>query len=135
MSCLLIFAPLRGRLFLIGELLDFSLQLLDIWRRALGEGEIRALYLRGALRLAFQVRTCADLACWHASPFVGPANSLTAFFVDESDGSHAEVQASLSGMESSRFIQFRTVLSSDALPPLWEGPRVRSVTLAPLGQD
>ena len=106
-----------------------------IWRRALGEEEIRALYLRGALRLAFQVRTCADLACWHASPFVGPANSLTAFFVDESDGSHAEVQASLSGMESSRFIQYRTVLSSDALPPLWEGPRVRSVTLAPLGQD
>jgi len=40
--------------------------------RPLGSGEIQDLYLRGALRLAVQLRSCDDATCSAAPPFVGP---------------------------------------------------------------
>jgi len=107
---------------------EASLDEVAIWRRALTAGEVRALYLRGALRLGFQVRACLDATCSGDPPFVGPGDSPTALFADEEGGDHGKVQASLAGLSAARYLQYRAVLASGAPP---ETPAVSSVNVVP----
>ena len=56
-----------------------------IWKRALAATEVRALYLRGALRLELQVRVCPDGTC-DTEPFVGPDGTSATAFTDHQLG-------------------------------------------------
>jgi len=107
---------------------EASLDEVAIWRRALAAEEVRSLYLRGSLRLGFQVRGCLDATCSGDPAFVGPGDSPSALFADEMGGDHSRVQASLAGVSASRYLQYRLVLASRAPP---ETPVVSSVNVVP----
>ena len=53
---------------------------ISVWRKALTEGEIEELYRRGALRIRYQVRTCATRECIDNEPFVGPDGTSATFY-------------------------------------------------------
>ncbi len=108
-----------------------------IWNRALTDGtsgtpnEILELYRRGANRLMYQVRSCADSACATGSPsWLGPDGTNQTFFSElyntASNSLTGAVQAGLPTMTFSnfgaplttnlvnnRYFQYRTILESD----------------------
>jgi hypothetical protein len=96
-----------------------------IWRRALSAGEIRALHRRGAFRLAFQVRSCADAGCTLASMFAGPGQDSAAWFVDPPAASAAGTEMPLGGL-AAQFLQYRVMFESDLQD---ESPGLRAVTV------
>lgn len=59
-----------------------TLDELAIWRRALSEAEVLAVYERGAARLRLQARVCAAPDC-EGVPFVGPDGGSESHFTDE----------------------------------------------------
>ena len=52
-----------------------------MWKRALGDAEIAALFRRGAVHLELQVRACADGAC-DSEPFLGPDGAGATWFTE-----------------------------------------------------
>ncbi len=76
-----------------------------IYGRALSASEVQALYLRGALRLGFQVRACDDPAC-SGEDFAGLDGASASFFSDS-----GATQAALT-LPDTRFFQYRVTLSS-----------------------
>jgi hypothetical protein len=95
-----------------------------IWRRALSAGEIRALHRRGAFRLAFQVRSCADAACAEGV-FAGPGQDSAAWFLDPPAASAAGTDVLLGGL-AAQFLQYKAMFESDVQV---ESPGLRAVTV------
>ena len=118
--------------FGIGGFTDWTypaLGLIDevaIWRRALSEDEVRAVYLRGALRLRLQVRACDAPDCSDAPVFVGPDGSQETFFVDRRSPAGSTIEHDLPPL-TGRYIQYRAMLASDASG---ETPTLEAVTIA-----
>ncbi|WP_428264642.1 LamG domain-containing protein [Haliangium sp.] len=105
---------------------EASFDEIAIWRRALSAGEVAALYRRGALRVGFQVRACADPACADDPAFVGPGGSETRLYRASSEGVGPERSVALDSV-SGRYLQYRVVLDSDVAG---ESPILRRVALS-----
>ena len=99
-----------------------------VWRRALGSGEISALYRRGALRLSFQVRTCDDADCSGTSRFVGPAADTAAFFVEPPATLEPGAPVPIGDDVRGRHLQYRAYFESDIANL---SPALEAVVLAP----
>lgn len=106
-----------------------------IWRRALSAAEVAAIHRRAALRVGFQVRGCASEGCADAPKFVGPGSDPARVYVAPPvPGSFAQVSLDAvteSGEKEARYLQYRVLFESDALPAvpgLWtvevEGERL-----------
>lgn len=55
---------------------------ITVWDRPLSDGEVRNLHARGAARVEFRVRACAQEDCTDDPPFVGPDGESGRRFVD-----------------------------------------------------
>ena len=96
-----------------------------IFSRALSPAELRALYLRGAQQLQFQVRSCSTPDC-DTKPFVGPDGRYTTYTALENNSSQ-QPALSLRDIEDYPYFQYRMFLSSYTLT----APSLISVTVQP----
>lgn len=90
-----------------------TLDELAIWRRALTEAEVRALYLRGAARVRVQARICPTAAC-DGVVFAGPDGRSQSAFTQPFDpeaGVHELPPA------SGRYAQYAVELERDPAAP------------------
>ena len=92
-----------------------------IYTRTLSVGEVNDHYLRGALRLYFQVRSCDDPAC------VGEAFGSTVYS-EQSNASVSGPSLTLSGIADNRYFQYRAFFASDA--PAYS-PELHRVSVSP----
>ncbi|HEU4406408.1 MAG TPA: LamG domain-containing protein [Polyangiaceae bacterium] len=83
-----------------------------VFRRALGDDELGALYRRGALGLGLRVRVCARPDCSDAE-FVGPAGPASAY-VDAAEGRAPTSPTELRGLPPGRYFQYEASLESTA---------------------
>ncbi len=81
-----------------------------IYNRTLSPTEIMDLYLRGALRLKFQGRTCALSDCSDGGAFVGP-NGTSFTFYQSTDPTNNSVV--LTNLAANRYFQYRAYLETD----------------------
>ncbi len=92
-----------------------------IYTRTLSAGEVHDHYLRGALRLYFQVRSCDDPAC------IGE-NFGSAVYSEQSNNSTARPALALNGVTDNRYFQYRALFESDV--PAYS-PQLRRVHVGP----
>ena len=92
-----------------------------VWRRALGDEEVRALWLRGVRRLGLRVRACQEPTCNDAPPFSGNGNAPFVDSVDE--GTQTDFQ-----LGPARYFQYTVSMSLDQAPSA-ASPRLLSVTV------
>jgi uncharacterized repeat protein (TIGR01451 family) len=99
-----------------------SLDEVAVYSRTLSSGEVLDHYLRGALRLFFQVRSCDDPAC--------AGESFGAPFYSEwsNDSLTRPANVPLSGVPDNRYFQYRVFFESNH--PDYS-PRLRRVTVGP----
>jgi len=106
-----------------------------IYSRTLSTSEVVDHYLRGALRLGIQARSCADSDCADAD-FVGPGGLAAARFTEQDatlTGGDMPLAAALD-LPDHRYAQYQVTLESDDLtytPELYQvgfGPAHRAVT-------
>ncbi len=92
-----------------------------VYSRTLSSGEVRDHYLRGALRLGFQVRSCDDGAC--------DTETFSAETYSEQSSTRLNwPSATLSGIPDNRYFQYRATLETDDAD---YSPELRSVTVGP----
>ena len=92
-----------------------------IWRRALDDDELRALWLRGMRRLGLEVRTCDQSDCSDDPPFFG---STTGPFVDTvQDGPQTSFE-----FGPARYFQYAVDMGVETAASS-ETPRLLSVTV------
>ncbi len=97
-----------------------------IWKRALGDAEITALYRRGAVDLGFQIRVCSDNC--NTTSFVGPDGTGATYF-SEADlaGAAGSQEGNLAALELvGSTAQYRARFSSAASDV---SPGMRQVSL------
>jgi hypothetical protein len=98
-----------------------------IWRRALDETEIGALYRRGVLRVGVQVRICEQEDCADDPPFVGGPNlEQSVAFTDPDDALSPGAELSVVGLATGRYAQYRLVLDglADDVSPALDAVRL-----------
>jgi uncharacterized repeat protein (TIGR01451 family) len=85
-----------------------------IYSRTLSSAEIRDHYLRGALRLRFQVRVCDDAAC-EGEAFFGPGGLTTTHYSEMGNmGLTTAPSAALpDSLGRHRYLQYRAFLETD----------------------
>ena len=83
-----------------------------IYTRLLSPTEIKNHYLRGALRLSLQARSCAAADCSGAS-FVGPDGTGSTYYSEETNATLAPPTYTLLGIPDNRYFQYRSTLTSD----------------------
>lgn len=97
-----------------------------IWRRALSDAEIRALHRRGALRLGFQVRACADAGCATPIAYAGPGGSPDTWFDEPPQALAPGAPWELPPAPPAPWFQYRARFESDVAG---QSPWLRSVTV------
>ncbi len=99
-----------------------------IWRRALSEDEVRAVYRRGALRVQVEVRVCDMEACADEPAFVGGAGLQPgSSFTDPSEALSPGTELSIDGLPAARYAQYRLSFTTDA--PDFASPTLAAVAL------
>ena len=83
-----------------------------VYSRALLADEVFDHYKRGATRLKFQVRSCADNTCSGSPAFVGSDGTSNTYFSDSVASTNVFPSFSLSNI-TSRYLQYKTYLDSD----------------------
>jgi uncharacterized repeat protein (TIGR01451 family) len=92
-----------------------------IFTRTLSAGEVRDHYLRGALHLAFEARSCDDPAC--AGEAFGPP-----VYSELDNPSLGLPEVALRGVPDNRYFQYRATFRTEAPP---ETPQLRRVHVEP----
>ena len=92
-----------------------------VYSRTLSAGEALDHYLRGALRLSFQARSCDDPAC------AGDSFAPT-LYSEQGNSGLAPAGAALTGIPDNRYFQYRAFFASDN--PAWS-PQLRAVSALP----
>jgi len=92
-----------------------------VYSRTLSSGEVNDHYLRGALQLGFQVRSCDDAGCdgetFSAETYSEQSNTTTGL-----------PSVTLTGIPNNRYFQYRAVFETDDTD---YSPELRSVTVGP----
>jgi uncharacterized repeat protein (TIGR01451 family) len=96
-----------------------------IFNRALSASEIKDHYLRGALRMQFQARSCDDAGC-NIEPFVGPDGTQGTYY--EPIGSMLTPPAFALNVPDNQYIQYRAYMDTD---DAGYSPELKSVTVEP----
>ncbi len=97
---------------------------LAVWRRALGPGEVAALYRRGALRLGFRVRACDLPDCADAPAFEGP-NGPGSDYEDPAEALGPGTMFDLADLPTGQVFQYEAVFSTSRAG---ESPGLAAVT-------
>ena len=120
------------------------------WGRVLGAGEVLALYRRGANRLKFQVRSCAQAGCADNPTWQGPDGTAMTYYSELNNVSGASILATPPNpsvtVAANRYFQYRTILESDdsqaqcTYPTQGAGgypcsPELTAVTVSPAHYD
>jgi type II secretory pathway pseudopilin PulG len=85
----------------------------SIYNRALSASEINDNYLRGVMRMKFQVKTCALGDC-SDSQFVGPDGSSASYFSENVNNSLTFQPISLSFLANNRYFQYKVIFETDS---------------------
>jgi hypothetical protein len=84
----------------------------SVYARALSDTEILDRYLRGAVRIGFQIRSCDDADC-DGEEFAGPDGTASTYYSELSNDGTDLPAVTLSGVADNRYLQYRAVLASD----------------------
>ncbi len=96
-----------------------------IYNRALSPIEIQERYLRGALRLNIQVRSCNNPSCTGAT-FIGPDGTAGTYYSELNNTSAALPELTLTNVPNNRYFQYRMYLQTDNSS---YSPEIKSVTV------
>ena len=96
-----------------------------IYTRTLSSTEVRNHYLRGALRLSFQVRSCDDAACDN-EVFTAPTGASA--YSELQNTTLGQPTLMLENVLDNRYFQYRAILESDAGN---NTPEIRRVRIEP----
>ncbi|MCA1553348.1 MAG: DUF11 domain-containing protein, partial [Chloroflexi bacterium] len=99
-----------------------------VYNRPLSAQEALDHYRRGALRVRFQVRSCAASNCAGASAFVGPDGTPNTYFSEQNNSSLTPPSFNLVGVSPNLYFQYRAFLESDDASAL---PAIKSVKAGP----
>jgi Concanavalin A-like lectin/glucanases superfamily len=118
------------------------------WNRAVTTAEIKELYLRGASRLKFQIRSCADATCSANPSFKGPDNTEATYFTEINNNTNQNSPvyngvlatspkmtfASFASFSAgaTQYVQYRAVLETDSLVAT-DTPKLTQTTVGPYG--
>ena len=91
---------------------DGRMDELALFDRSLSPSEIQSLYLRGALQLRFQARTCGLSNCSDGGAFVGPDGTAGTFYSEASNLSVELPEVSLQGLSVQRYFQYQASLTT-----------------------
>ncbi|MBN1888707.1 MAG: DUF11 domain-containing protein [Thermoflexales bacterium] len=116
------YGPAGSTRYFSGELDEVA-----VYSRTLSASEVSDHYLRGALRLGFQVRSCDDTGCT-GEPFTGPGGSEQTLYSELSNAGLGLPAVALDAIPSNRYFQYRAVFSSDE--PAYS-PELRRVSVGP----
>ena len=111
-----------GTTYLSGDLDEVA-----VYSRTLSAAEIADHYLRGVLRLNFQVRSCDDVLC-DTEPFVGPGGLITTSYSELNNSGLDLPSVTLTGVPNNRYFQYRAVLATKALA---YSPQLSRVSVRP----
>ncbi len=118
-----------GRWQGIGRYWDGAVDEVAMWSRALSATEVLQLYQRGASRLKFQVRSCADSTCSANPTWQGPDGSANTYFSELNNTStqaatpsgtvnialpSMTLQNYTSPIGNNQYLQYRTIFESDS---------------------
>lgn len=98
-----------------------------IYTRTLASLEVQDHYLRGALRLSFQVRSCDDVDC-AGEVFIGPGGFVTTTYSELPRTGLGLPSVALTGVADNRYFQYRAMLETDETA---YSPEIRSVRVEP----
>ncbi|MBD3311547.1 MAG: hypothetical protein GF349_03555 [Candidatus Magasanikbacteria bacterium] len=90
----------------------------SIWDTILGDDDIRKIYLRGALRIKYQVRSCNDGGCLGES-FVGPDGTASTYYSEADNYTTSLPSFNLTNLSDNQYFQYQAILetSSSTLSP------------------
>jgi uncharacterized repeat protein (TIGR01451 family) len=83
-----------------------------VYSRTLSAAEITDHYLRGALRLSFQVRSCDDALC-DTENWIGPGGLLTTTYSELNNPGLGLPSVTLTGVPNNRYFQYRALFTTD----------------------
>lgn len=83
-----------------------------VFARAFQPSEVTDLYLRGALRLQFQVRACQTSGCSDAG-FVGPDGTAQTYYSELNNSLPTPGAVALTGLNPALYFQYEAFLQSD----------------------
>jgi len=111
-----------GTLYFSGDLDEVA-----VYSRTLSAAEIADHYLRGVLRLSFQVRSCDDAVC-DTETFIGPGGFITTSYSELNNAGLGLPSVALTGVPNNRYFQYRATLVTDA--PAYS-PQLHDVSVGP----
>lgn len=104
---------LNGELHLGGQSLTATLDEVAVFNRALTANEIEDIYLRGAGRVKFQVRSCDDAAC-SGETFIGPNGTGSTYYSElTSTVTTTKPSKTLSSVSDNQYFQYKAVFESE----------------------
>jgi uncharacterized repeat protein (TIGR01451 family) len=110
------YGPITPTAYFTGRLDEIA-----IYSRTLSSGEVLDHYLRGALRLYFEVRSCDDPSC--------SGESFSGSYSEQGNASlTTPYNVPLTGVPDNRYFQYRVTLETDHAG---YSPELRSVTVGP----
>jgi hypothetical protein len=97
-----------------------------VWRRALTDDDILAVFRRGAARIGLQVRSCGDAMCSDSVAFLGPDEDPSALFRDDGEVGSA---AAIDFLAARRYFQYRVVFETAHVAADPGSPTLRAVSV------
>jgi len=109
----------------VGNYFNGVLDEAAIYTRALSSNEIRDHYLRGALHLQIQIRSCDDSACV-GETFIGPDDTAATYYSET--GNNTVGLPSFTGivLPNNRYFQYQVTLATD---DAYYSPELTSVSI------
>ncbi len=117
------FSPYGG----VTQYFSGDLDEVAVYSRTLSAAEITDHYLRGALRLGLQVRSCDDALC-DTEAFIGPGGLATTAYSELDNPGPALPSVALTGVPNNRYFQYRATLTTDQ--PAYS-PQLHDVSVGP----
>lgn len=91
-----------------GRYLQSTIDEVAVWNRALSPLEAADVYLRGALNLLFQVRSCDDSNC-SGETFVGPDGTAATYYSELANADYTTPYLNLTNPANNQYFQYQTV--------------------------
>lgn len=105
---------------------DGNIDELAMFNRVLSSTEILDFFKRGAARIKFQMRSCADVTC-AGSEFSGPNGTSESYFTELTNAGLTPPNVSIASLSSNRYIQYKAFFETDRSA---YSPALTSVTIS-----
>lgn len=101
-----------GKWLAANQIWNGSIDETSIWSRAISAGDILSLYRRGASKLQFHVKTCAQSDCSDGT-FMGPDGTGSTYYSEIYNSDVGTPSLGLTNLDENRYFQYKTYFETD----------------------